>query len=289
MKAVAHFALLTILVCLIQAPRMAWAGGHGPVFGLATPTNSKGEWSFDFAAFGRTGAGGSEVGTRSMITYGFTPHLQLSFAAPGLLSVAPLPPSQSMNGEDFTSTLGWRFHHNASKVGTRFESTVFAGLTEPGVQRAGGVMGQLRRAPGIFSEIATGMASRSHYVWGGIGGTRYFQAGGDRRPDVLSYSLVYGYRPFPLRQDYPHWDWRVFAEMTGENWGRTRHFDVLMPGTAGQQLLLGPTTLGIYKNFAIEGGVQFPIYRAGGSAFARERTRYAINVSYFLFTNHGSH
>src|SRR5690348_9172031 len=38
-------------LCIIAALGLAlplWGSGHGPVFGYATPTNSQGEWSFDF-------------------------------------------------------------------------------------------------------------------------------------------------------------------------------------------------------------------------------------------------
>lgn len=34
-----------------------FASGHGPVFGLATPTNPKGGWSLDFNLMGRAGRG----------------------------------------------------------------------------------------------------------------------------------------------------------------------------------------------------------------------------------------
>ena len=34
------------LIVLVAEP--IWASGHGPVFGYATPTNSQGEWIFDF-------------------------------------------------------------------------------------------------------------------------------------------------------------------------------------------------------------------------------------------------
>lgn len=47
-------------------------------------------------------------------------------------------------------------------------------------------------------------------------------------------------------------------------------------------MFLGPSTLGIYKSFAISGGLQFHVYRATSSVFPREKVRVAVNVSYFL-------
>jgi hypothetical protein len=50
-------------------------------------------------------------------------------------------------------------------VGTRTESTANAGLVVSGPQRPAGMMGDLLKAPGIYTAVTTGIASRSHYVW----------------------------------------------------------------------------------------------------------------------------
>ena len=51
--------------------------------------------------------------------------------------------------------------------------------------------------------------------------------------------------------------------------------------------LARPSVLAIFKNFAIEGGVQAPIYRdASDSVYGHERVRFAINVSYLKFSSH---
>lgn len=180
---------------------------------------------------------------------------------------------------DFELLSGWRFHRKGTDIGTRVESTAYAALLVPGPQR--GPM-PLARAPGAFVAVSTGVASRSHYVWGGVGRTQYAESQGDRRAPVLLYSAVWGYRPPALRKDYPHWDWRLFVEMTGEEAGRITRGGVRLPGTGGHQIFLGPTTLGIWKNYAISGGVQFPVYRNVGAAHPRERARVALNFSYFF-------
>jgi hypothetical protein len=278
-----------LFLCLASFAVPASASGHGPVFGYATPVNSKGEWSFDVAFDGRNWTTGTDAILRSMVSYGFTPHVQWSLVVPGVISQQPATPAHAMGGGDWESDLAWRFHHNASAVGTRIESTLTAGIVVP-AQRPAGVMGALRRAPGVNASLATGMASRSHYLWAGAGYTYFVAKQGDQRPGVFSYSGVWGYRPPAWRkQDYPHWDWRLFAEMTGEVWGHAQHAGAAMLGTEGHQIFLGPSTLGIYKTFAVSGGVQFPVYRDVGSAFPRERVRFALNLSYFLFTNRQHH
>jgi hypothetical protein len=92
-----------------------------------------------------------------------------------------------------------------------------------------------------------------------------------------------------LRKDYPFWDWRLFGELVGEKNSRVLQGGAPVLGTEAHQVFVGPTTLGIYKSFAIEGGVQFPIYRNVGSFYPRERLRVAINVSYFLFQHGHTH
>jgi hypothetical protein len=57
----------TTLLALCLLPLHAMASGHGPVFGLATPTNSQGEWSFDQGIFGRSSGVGSQASIRSLV------------------------------------------------------------------------------------------------------------------------------------------------------------------------------------------------------------------------------
>jgi hypothetical protein len=256
------------------------------VFGMTTPTNAAGGWSIDLALMGRSGDGEDAAVARAMLTYGLTEDVQLSVSAPVVLASAPFAPARGtamMPGSGDIETIGaWRFHRRGTAVGTRVESTAYGGAVVPGPQRPAGMGRDLSRAPGVYAAVASGVASRSHYVWGGVGYTRFAERDGDRRPDVVSYSAVWGYRPPALRTEYPHWDWRLFVELTGERSGNLRQAGMEHAGTGGHQVLLGPTALGIYKSYAIEGGVQFPVYRDVGARLQRETVRYAVNVSRFF-------
>ena len=231
---------------------------------------------------------------RAMLSYGLTEHLQVSVSAPLLLRRGLLAPARVAammpTSPDFEGLVAWRFQTHAPAVGTRFESTAYAGLLLPGPQRPGSGLsglGGLSRAPGFYTALATGMASRAQYFWAGVGNTHYTPRAGDRRPNLLTYTLAYGYRPPAGRRDYPHVDWRLFAEMTGEHFGTARRAGRIVTG-AGDQVFLGPTALVIVHGYALEGGVQFPLFRPapGGPgvpvAFARERARAALNLSYFF-------
>ena len=186
-------------------------------------------------------------------------------------------------GGDLEGIVAWRFHRQGTNVGARFESTAYGGVIVPGPQQPAGLVGTFDRAAGLYTGAATGFASRGTYVWVGAGYTRFGETPvRDRRPSVVSYSAVWGYRPPAMRREYPHWDWRAFLEMTGEKSSTAEHLGAPMPGTDAHQIFVGPSVLGIYKNYAIEAGVQLPAYRNAGARLQEERFRYAINVSYFF-------
>lgn len=279
MRKVILFLILSFLT------NRVWASGHGPLFGLATPTNVEGGWSIDAGFMGRKGSDSDSM-FRAMVAYGITEDLQISFSAPWIFQSASLSSGRQtamMAGTfDFETILGWRFQRKAPEVGTRRESTIYAGFIQPSPQRVGGMFGEVKKAPGFLTAIATGMASRSHYLWAGASFTHFAEEEGDRRPNVLFYSLVWGYRPQAWRKDYPHWDWRLFAELTGEKSSDLRMDGVKMLQTGGHALFLGPSTLGIYKHYAIEGGIQFPVYRNTGTTQQKEKFRYSLNFSTFF-------
>jgi hypothetical protein len=272
-----------IVLAVLGLPVLAFASGHGPLFGLATPTNSQGEWSFDQGVFGRATSLGSQASLRELVGYGFTPHLTLSLTLPVVLGDTRLPPTRIQPGADFDSTLAWRFQHKATKVGTRFESTAFASLVVPGPQSSFKSVANVTNTPGMMLGAVTGTASRSHYLWLGATYTKFFEHNGDRRPDVLDYSLVYGYRPPKWRKPPDKWDWRLFGELVGERSERFLQASSTVDGTQAHQVFIGPSALGIYRNYTVSFGVQIPIYQDLGSMFPKERVRFAVNFSYLLF------
>jgi len=281
--------LVVVLLAVVGLPALAIAAAHGPLFGLATPTNSQGEWSFDEGIFGRNTSFGTQASIRGLVAYGFTPHLTLSFTLPAVVGDTPLPPTRIQPGADFESTLAWRFQHSATKIGTRIESTAFAGLVVPGPQSGFDGVVHTTNAPGTMFGAVTGLASRSHYLWLGSTFTKFYEHNGDRRPDVLDYSLVYGYRPPKWRRPPDKWDWRLFGELVGERSNRFLQANTPVANTQAHQVFLGPTALGIFHNYTVSFGAQFPIYQNVGSAFPKERVRFAVNFSYLLFQHGQSH
>jgi hypothetical protein len=232
--------------------------------------------------FGRSNDFGSQASLRGLVGYGFTPHLSLFVTAPAVIGDLQLSPTRIQPGADFDATMKWRFQHRATKVGARIESTLYAGVASPGPQ-SGFHNLAVNNAPGIMFGAVTGMASRSHYLWLGATFTKFYEHSGSKRPDVLDYSLVYGYRPPKWRRSADKWDWRIFAELVGEHSDRFLEAGSPVLQTQAHQVFLGPSLLGIYRNYTVSFGAQAPIYQSVGSVYPRERVRFAINFSYLLF------
>jgi len=283
MRTILSSALLVVFLDHSTAQRLR-ASGHGPVFGLATPTNPKGGWSLDMNLMGRAGKGSGFM-FRPSIGYGLTESFKVSFSAPVSLKAEPFAPSRmsafsSMSG-DFEGTAIWRFHRKDTGIGSRFESAAIGGILLPSPQEAGGVLRNVRGSAGALVGGVTGLVSRSHYAWAGATYQRYALSKGNQRPDMVFYSLAYAYRPPSWRTD-TGWDWRIFAEMTGERTGNIHRSGVKLSGSDGHQVFLGPTTLGVYKNYAVSAGFQVPLYRVSSNFYPRERFRFALNFAYFF-------
>ncbi len=266
----------------IAMAQLVSAADHGPVFGLATPTNPKGGWSLDLGVNGRNRAASA---LEAEITYGVTPNLKLAVSGPVVFRADPFPRSSvtmttPISG-DFSGLAWWRFQRK-DYAGKRIESTAVAGVLVPGPQQETGLYRGLNSGTGYLVGAVTGVASRSNYLWVGASYQRYTESRGDRRPDLLSYTGVYGYRPLSWRTDYPRWDWRVFGEFTGERTGALQRRSAELPGSGAKQMFLGPSLLGVYRAIGIEAGVQFPIYRDVGPLYPKERYRFALNFAYFF-------
>ena len=280
-----RIGLVWVAACMFAAPELMPASGHGPVFGLATPTNPQGGFSFDLSLMGRYGDGAGTM-FRATLGYGITENLKISISGPVVFESEPFAPARvaafTPMGGDFEGLAIWRFHRQDTGVGSRFETAAIGGVLVPGPQNLGGVLKNLHSGPGALAGIVTGIASRSQYAWAGASYQRYAESDRDRRPNVLFYSAVYGYRPPAWRTD-TGWDWRIFGEFTGEKTGAIQMEGLSLPGSQGHQMFLGPTTLGVYKNYAVSAGIQFPVYQdVTPTIYPRERVRISINFSYFF-------
>jgi hypothetical protein len=265
----------------------AWASGHGPVFGAATPTLGRGGWSLDQTWTIRTAEGADDQQMlKTMLSFGITENLQLSASVPLVMRDGGIGPARMMSmmssDREIETLVGYRFQRHALGVGSRRESTVYVGGTAPlGTTRAG-----MRGNPSIEISAATGYASRAHYLWVGGGLQHFLPRSGDRLGQTRLLTAVYGYRPAPLRAEGMP-DLRFFIEATGEDRSPMRMAGV-DAGRGARTLFVGPTALFLRKAIGVEGGVLFPAYQRADVGFGRERVRVAVDVSYFFWLDRRS-
>ncbi|MFB6232304.1 MAG: hypothetical protein ABEL04_14235 [Salinibacter sp.] len=255
-------------------------GGHGPAFGLATPTLPQGGWNYN-ATLMSVETGERGLMTRQSLWYGLTEHLQLNASVPVVLRSGPSVPTTRggtmMGGlSSMEVSAYWRFHRQYLGVGKRFESTLLVGGLYPIRNYSEG----RRSGPGVHLAAVTGYASRSVYGWAGGGYQHYVPSEGARPGDLRYGSLVIGWRPGYFRRPSTP-DWRLFAEALGESVGPERREGVAVSGTGGEKVFVGPTTLGLYGAWGLSAGALFPLYQDVPPT-REEGPRLMLNFTYWF-------
>lgn len=275
-------------LCLVAALTVSVAAnaeGHGPAFGLATPTLGQGQWSSDTVLMTMDTEEGTRTRAAEMLGYGITADLQAVLAFPFMksgdsLSQPPRARGGAMMGAfgDVEGQLLWRFRREAPAVGTRRESTALFGASVPVDERRGGV----EVGPSLSAGLVTGYASRTTYWWIGGGYQYYFEDGNDRLGDLAYLSAVFGWRPPRFRRDYPEPDWRIFVEALAEHSGENRIDGSKDPSSGGTRLLAGPSVLGLFGQWGFEAGVVFPVSEDLNGTQPEEKYRAKFILTYWF-------
>lgn len=267
---------------VLGADRPLTAQGHGPVYGLSTPTLGEGGWSLDVGAMGRVLQGGRAAMLRPMLSGGITEDLQAFGSVPiPLQTSSGFPPFRTLTrmpaNRDVEVGVGWRFQRRALGVGARQETTIWAAVDQPVDGSRRGVV----TSPGAFAALVTGYASRSVYLWAGGAHRRYLDRGGSRPGDSTMASLVLGYRPGMFRRDYPSPDWRGFVEVVAEWMDDDIVVGSAVEGTGGRQVFVALTALGLYGWWGIAGGPALPLLQELDGAQSEDRLRWAVNLTFW--------
>lgn len=274
--------VLTIVVATMILFK-SYAQGHGPLYGLQTPTLAKGGVDFNAAAMSLATENDQSFMLRYIWSYGITEDLQLNITTPTMVNRLLEPPrtrgnnNMPVNG-DIEASVWYRFFSNAFGVGKRFESTAILSVSAPTEEKRGGI----NVGNSIHGAIATGYASRTWYGWVGGGYQYYFENGNQQLGDLPYASLVVGYRPNIFMGDYPKPDWRIFIESLAEFPGASASEGQLNTiDQKGKKVMLGPSFLGLYGAWGISFGALFPAYQSGVQG-SKERYRLSMNISYWL-------
>ena len=260
------------------------AQGHGPIFGLQTPTLAKGGVNMNAAGMSIATREETSYMLRYTLFYGITEDLQITLTTPTMiegLENAPRNRGNSImpaNG-DIEASLWYRFFSNAFGVGKRFESTAILGVSAPTED----MRDHIAVGNSIHGAISTGYASRVWYAWVG-GGYQYYLEKNDKQLGDLPYaSLVIGYRPDVFMGDYPKPDWRIFVESLAEFPGDSKvNRQFFSTDERSKKVLVGPSILGLTGPWGISFGALFPVVQDLIPNTPREKYRVSLNISYWL-------
>lgn len=265
-------------------------GGHGPVFGLATPTLPEGAWNLNLTGMSVTNASpersrrSERAGMiRGTAWYGLTPDVQLGLSIPATLASIDSPPNTRigtmMGGmRDVEASALWRFQKTYPGVGKRFESSLLVSGALPIQDRPNGLGG----SPGVHVAAVTGYASRTVYAWGGAGYQHRFGGDGFQPGDLAYVSAVAAWRPPVFQGDYPKPDWRVFVESLAEFTSQDEIDGEPVATSGGEKIFVGPTFLGLYRAWGLGAGVLFPVHQNLEEGQPEEGARLTLNLSYWF-------
>ena len=263
----------------------AAAEGHGPAFGLATPTLGQGQWSSDTVVMNLETEEGTRTMAGEMLGYGITEDLQAVLTFPVARTGDALTQPPRIRGgammpalRDVEGQLLWRFRREAPSIGTRRESAALFGASVPTDDRRGGV----EVGPSLSGGIVTGYASRTVYWWVGGGYQYYFEDGNDRLGDLTYLTAVFGWRPPVFRGDYPKPDWRIFVEALAEHSGKHRNDGMADPNSGGMKRLAGPSVLGLFGSWGVEAGMLFPVSEDMNGTQPEEKYRAKLVLTYWF-------
>lgn len=276
--------LILFVFILLMIPGYGIAQGHGPLYGLQTPTLAKGGVNFNTAGMSIATEGETSYMLRYMLFYGITEDLQVTITTPTMIERLENVPRTRGNSNmpangDIEASLWYRFFSNAFGVGKRFESTAILGVSTPTED----TRGQVDVGNSIHGAISTGYASRTWYAWIGGGYQYYFERNKEQLGDLPYGSLVIGYRPDVFMGDYPKPDWRIFIESLAEFPGDNKvEGQFLSTDERSKKVLIGPSLLGLTGPWGISLGALFPIVQELTPDVPREKYRVALNLSYWL-------
>lgn len=279
--------MLRTILCLIYSLSAIFslnAQGHGPLYGLQTPTLAKGGVDLNAAGMSIGTEEGASYMIRYIFSYGITEDLQVNITTPTMIEPLEIAPRTRGNSNmpangDIEASLWYRFFSNAFGIGKRYESTIILGFSTPTED----TVGQVTIGNSFHAAITMGYISRTWYAWLGGGYQYYFERGNEQLGDLPYLSAVIGYRPNIFMGDYPKPDWRVFVESLAEFPGDNKYMEqedfIDQPSN---KVLVGPSFLGLYGPWGISFGALFPIVQDLIPGAVKENYRLSLNLSYWL-------
>jgi len=249
------------LVMLIQINS---AFAHEPIFGLGPHVIYKGGVGIEVEINGERSSSNQEtrreLAIDTEIIYGITSDLAATLVIPGILDKVGKTATEDQSSSgfgDLSLRLKYRFWRRDSP-GTQDSAAIILGGKFP--------TGDENEKPRLGSgstDFLFGLAvARESRRWYYFGDFRYrlntrddqFKAG-----DKIFADAAIGIRPWLT--EYLEPDWVFLVEMNWETQQRNELFGQDISDSGGNLLFVSPAFFMTYRNWAVKGGVQVPVYQ----------------------------
>lgn len=234
------------------------AFAHEPIFGLGPHTIFKGGFGLEMEFEGEKASGGGEgereYVLKSEIIYGITVDLSATLSIPYILERSSI--NESSGPGDISVRTKYRFWRRDG-VGVQDAAAVILGVKLP----TGDDDKTPRLGSGSTDYLFALTAARESLKWYYFGDVRYRLntegGGGLRAGNGFFVDFAIGIRPW--KTDYLRPDLVVIAELNYESRNRDELFGVDVADSGGSRLFLSPSFFLTYRNWALKGGIQFPV------------------------------
>jgi hypothetical protein len=257
------FATALFIVVIFMPVRISHA--HEPIFGLGPHVIYKGGIGVEVEFEGGKASGGEErekeYSLHTEVIYGITSDLAVTLAFPYIIEKSAEKDGierKSSGIGDLSLRLKYRFWRH-DRPGIQDSAAVIGGIKLPT-----GDDGEIPKLGSGSTDFLFGItAARESLKWYYFGDLRYRVntrgSGGLRKGNRFFADFSIGVRPWPPVYLKP--DLVVLAELNWESIMRDSLDGTEVEDSGGNQLFFSPSFFLTYRNWAIKGGVQIPVYQ----------------------------
>ncbi len=251
---------LAVITAVMLSVFLATGGAlaHEPIFGLGPHTIFKGGFGLEMEFEGEKASGAGEVEREYVLTseiiYGITADLSATLVIPYILERSSI--NESSGPGDVSVRTKYRFWRRDG-IGVQDAAAVILGAKLP----TGDDDKTPRLGSGSTDYLLALTIARESLKWYYFGDVRYRLntegGGGLRAGNGVFADLAIGIRT--RRVEYLRPDLVVIAELNFEARDRNEFFGVDVADSGGTRLFLSPSFFFTYRNWALKGGIQFPV------------------------------
>lgn len=255
------YLFVTNLMMLIQTIS---AFAHEPIFGLGPHVIYKGGVGVEVEIDGERSSGNQktdeELAIDTEIIYGITSDLAATLIIPGILNKVEKTATEDQSSSGFGDAslrLKYRFWRRDSPGIQDSAAIILGGKFPTGDENEKPKLGS--GSTDFLFGLAVARESRRWYYFGDFRYRLNTQNDQFKAGDKIFADVAIGIRPWLT--EYLEPDWVFLVEMNWETQQRNELFEKDVSDSGGNLLFVSPGFFLTYRNWAVKGGVQVPVYQ----------------------------